>query len=118
MAAALLDQVNRGKGGSTGQAADLLWGAGSAGGVAAAGSGLADWEDKFGAERDLATAHGLLNSAALLLIATSLVVRRRGPASRGGRALPGRLGAGRRRCLRRRRPGLSARPPGQSQRLH
>ncbi|MGA9919995.1 MAG: Rieske 2Fe-2S domain-containing protein [Candidatus Dormiibacterota bacterium] len=85
VAAALLDQVDPGNGDSRGLAADLLWGAGSVGGVAAAVSGLADWEDKFGAERDLATAHGLLNSAALLLIATSLVVRHRGSRRAGVR---------------------------------
>lgn len=64
-------------------AADLLVGAGCAGGVAAAASGLADWQDTYGAERRTGLAHALLNSTALVLMLFSLKCRRRGSRTAG-----------------------------------
>jgi nitrite reductase/ring-hydroxylating ferredoxin subunit/uncharacterized membrane protein len=77
-ATAVLDLADGAAGGELGRGADVLLGIGCAGGVAAAISGLSDWQDKYGHERDLATAHGLLNSSALLLMSTSLALRVRG----------------------------------------
>lgn len=66
---------------SLARGADLLVALGCAGGVAAAASGLADWQDQEGQERDVGTAHALINTSALLLFSTSLALRLRG--SRG-----------------------------------
>ncbi len=95
-ASALLQLGERADPGLSG-AADLLLGAGCVAGVGAAASGLADWQDKYGAELELGTAHALLNSASLLLFVAALGARRRG--GRGvGLALTalglGGLGAG------------------------
>ncbi|HVA21134.1 MAG TPA: Rieske 2Fe-2S domain-containing protein [Candidatus Micrarchaeia archaeon] len=76
--ASLLDLADRGAGGDLGRAADLLVGVGCAGGVAAALSGVADWQDKYGKERNLATLHAVLNVSALVLMSASLAQRLRG----------------------------------------
>jgi nitrite reductase/ring-hydroxylating ferredoxin subunit/uncharacterized membrane protein len=77
-AAVILDLADGAAGGDFGHGADLVLGIGCAGGVAAALSGLSDWQDRSGHERDLASAHGLLNSGALLLMSASLALRLRG----------------------------------------
>jgi nitrite reductase/ring-hydroxylating ferredoxin subunit len=79
--ATLLDLADGGRGGDMGRGADLMVALGCAGGVAAAVSGLADWQDQEGKERDLGTAHAIINTSALVLFATSLALRLRG--SRG-----------------------------------
>ncbi|MGH7610842.1 MAG: Rieske 2Fe-2S domain-containing protein [Candidatus Dormibacteria bacterium] len=79
----LLDVADAGQGGGLGQAADVLLGAGCVAGTATALTGLADWQDSYGHERDVGLTHALVNSAALLLSTTSLGLRlagRRRPA--------------------------------------
>lgn len=76
--ATLLQLADRGDGGGLGDAADLLLATGCLAGVGAALSGVADWQDKYGPERELGTAHGLVNSAALLLFGGALGLRRLG----------------------------------------
>ncbi|HVD02674.1 MAG TPA: Rieske 2Fe-2S domain-containing protein [Candidatus Dormibacteraeota bacterium] len=71
----LLDVADRGRGGELGRAADLLIGAGCLSGLAAAASGVADWQDSYGPERRMGLAHALLNTAALSLFGTSLLMR-------------------------------------------
>lgn len=78
MGASLLDLADRGEGRGMGRGADLLVALGCAGAVGAAATGLADWQDKHGPERDLGTAHAIVNSGALALFATSLALRLRG----------------------------------------
>lgn len=78
MGASLLDLADAGSGGQFGRAADVLIAVGCAGGLAAAATGLADWQDQVGKDRDLGTAHALLNSTALGLCSTSLALRLRG----------------------------------------
>jgi len=77
----LLDLADGVRGGELGRAADLLVALGCAGGVGAAASGLADWQDQEGDQRDVGTAHAIINSSALLLFSTSLALRLKG--SRG-----------------------------------
>ena len=70
------------------RAADIALGAGSAGAVAAAATGLADWRQIHGRDRRTGLVHAALNSTALALNLGSLALRRRG--RRGaGRALSG-----------------------------
>jgi nitrite reductase/ring-hydroxylating ferredoxin subunit len=78
MSSTLLDLADGGRGGELGHGADLLLALGCASGVGAAASGLADWQDQEGAERDMGTAHAIINSTALLLFSTSLALRLRG----------------------------------------
>jgi len=81
--AALLDLADHGEGGGLGRAADLMTGLGCLGALGAAATGIADWQDRYGPERDLGTAHALINTGALALFTTSLALRlqgRRGPA--------------------------------------
>jgi nitrite reductase/ring-hydroxylating ferredoxin subunit len=78
---ALLDLADGVSGSELGHAADLLVALGCVGGVGAAVSGLADWQDQEGRERDVGTAHAIVNTSALLLFSTSLALRLRG--SRG-----------------------------------
>jgi len=79
--AAMLDLADGGRGGELGRGADALVALGCAGGVAAAASGLADWQDQEGTERDVGTAHAIINTTALALFSTSLALRLKG--SRG-----------------------------------
>lgn len=70
----------------SGKAADLALSIGTAGAVAAAAAGAADWRQVHGRDRRTGFAHAALNSTALGLTIGSLVMRRRG--RRGaGRAL-------------------------------
>jgi nitrite reductase/ring-hydroxylating ferredoxin subunit len=80
-ASTVLDLADGGRGGELGHGADLLVALGCAGGVAAAASGLADWQDQEGKERDVGTAHAIINTSALVLFSTSLALRLKG--SRG-----------------------------------
>ncbi len=70
----------------TARAADIALGAGSAGAVAAAATGLADWRQVHGRDRRTGLVHAALNSTALALNLGSLALRRRGR-RRAGRAL-------------------------------
>ncbi len=79
--ASLLDLLDGGSGSGISEGADALVALGCAGAVAAAATGLADWQDQVGHGRDLGTAHALINSSALLLCSASLALRLRG--SRG-----------------------------------
>jgi nitrite reductase/ring-hydroxylating ferredoxin subunit len=79
--ATLLDLADGGRGGDLGRGADVLVALGCAGGAAAAASGLADWQDQEGTERDVGMAHAILNTSALILFSTSLALRFKG--SRG-----------------------------------
>lgn len=77
-----------GEDGGAARAADLALGAGAAGAVAAAASGLVDWRQIHGRDRRTGLVHAALNSTALGLTLGSLALRRRG--RRGaGRALSG-----------------------------
>ena len=78
MGASLLDLADRGEGGGLGRGADALVALGCAGAVGAAATGIADWQDQYGKQRDLGTAHALINTAALALFSTSLALRLRG----------------------------------------
>ena len=83
MGASLLDVADGGRGGGIGRGADIMVAVGCAGGVAAVVSGLADWQDNYGKEREMGAAHGLINTGALALYSTSLALRikgARGPA--------------------------------------
>jgi len=62
----------------TAQAADVALKAGAVSAVAAAASGLADWQHTNGRDRRVATVHGLANSAALGLNLVSIVLRGQG----------------------------------------
>jgi nitrite reductase/ring-hydroxylating ferredoxin subunit len=77
----VLDLADSGRGGDLGRGADLLVALGCAAGVAAAASGLADWQDQEGEERDVGAAHAIVNTSALILFSTSLALRLKG--SRG-----------------------------------
>ncbi|WP_343234681.1 Rieske 2Fe-2S domain-containing protein [Microvirga splendida] len=61
-----------------GRAADIAVQAGAAGAVAAAATGLVDWQQTHGRPRRVGLAHALVNSAALGLQLTSTALRRRG----------------------------------------
>lgn len=70
-------------------AARLTVGVGLAGGVAAAGTGLADWQHTHDNARRVGAVHGLLNAAALALYGWSWRARRagdQGPARAAGAA--------------------------------
>lgn len=70
------------------RAADIALAVGSAGAVAAAAAGMADWRQVHGKDRRTGLVHGALNSAALAMNLGSLALRRRG--RRGaGRTLSG-----------------------------
>jgi len=70
------------------QAADIALAAGSAGAVAAAASGLADWRQIHGKDRRTGVAHAAINTTALGLTLGSMALRRRGRRAEG-RALSG-----------------------------
>ncbi|HVB13628.1 MAG TPA: Rieske 2Fe-2S domain-containing protein [Candidatus Dormibacteraeota bacterium] len=78
MGASVLDLADGGQGGGLGKGADVLVALGCAGAVAAAMTGLADWQDQYGRGRDLGTAHALINTGALALCSASLVLRLKG----------------------------------------
>ncbi|MGH7640108.1 MAG: DUF2231 domain-containing protein [Candidatus Dormibacteria bacterium] len=63
----LLDLARGGSADGLGRGADLLPATGCAGALGAVAIGLADWQDKYGQERDLGSAHALINSGALML---------------------------------------------------
>jgi nitrite reductase/ring-hydroxylating ferredoxin subunit/uncharacterized membrane protein len=65
------------------QGADILVGMGIAGATATALAGLTDWKDTYGLERSVGLAHGLLNTAALLMYGASLGLRLSGKRGRG-----------------------------------
>jgi nitrite reductase/ring-hydroxylating ferredoxin subunit/uncharacterized membrane protein len=60
------------------KAADGALAVGIAGALPAAATGTADWRDLIGEERRIATVHGLLNVAGLVLNVSSLAARARG----------------------------------------
>lgn len=64
-------------------AADASVAVGIAGGIAAAVTGLSDWRYLEGGSRRMGAAHGLLNTAGLLLSATSLILRATGRRNAG-----------------------------------
>ncbi|TFL19039.1 Rieske 2Fe-2S domain-containing protein [Jannaschia formosa] len=70
------------------RAADIALTVGSAGAVAAAASGLADWRQVHGRDRRTGLVHAAANSTALVLTLGSLALRRRGK-RRAGQALSG-----------------------------
>ncbi len=74
------------------RAADLLMAAGCAAGVAAAASGIADWQDSYGHERRTGALHGILNLSALVILTGAVALRAAGRRD-AGRPL-GRLGLG------------------------
>ncbi|MGC2191362.1 MAG: Rieske 2Fe-2S domain-containing protein [Candidatus Dormiibacterota bacterium] len=78
MGASLLDLSDGGEGGGMARGADALVALGCAGAVAAAVTGLADWQDQVGKGRDLGTAHALINTSALALFCASLALRLKG----------------------------------------
>ncbi|WP_052002776.1 DUF2231 domain-containing protein [Microvirga sp. BSC39] len=61
-----------------GRAADLAVQAGAAGAVAAAATGLMDWQQTHGRSRRVGLVHALVNSTALGFQLTSIALRRRG----------------------------------------
>jgi nitrite reductase/ring-hydroxylating ferredoxin subunit/uncharacterized membrane protein len=63
--------------------ADTALKAGAAGAVAAAATGLADWQHLNGRDRRVGTVHALANSAALVLNLASIVLRGRGRRGEG-----------------------------------
>ena len=69
--------------GKVGEAADTALGFGILGAVAAAATGLTDWKETDGRGRRAAFVHALLNTAALLLFAKSLLLRRTGDRQAG-----------------------------------
>ena len=81
--ALMLDAVASGKPRGFSDAADAAVAIGVAGAVGAAATGVTDWAHTDGRPRRLGIAHALLNSLALGLYATSLVVRRRGARETG-----------------------------------
>src|SRR5215208_1376888 len=64
-------------------AADATLAVGVVGGFAAAVTGLSDWRYLSGGSRRMGVAHGLLNTIALVLIITSLVLRATGRRNSG-----------------------------------
>jgi nitrite reductase/ring-hydroxylating ferredoxin subunit/uncharacterized membrane protein len=70
--------------------ADLAWRAGTIAGIAAALTGLADWQHTHGRDRRTGLVHGLVNGAGLGLAAWSL--RLRGQGRRGDGRLAGAVG--------------------------
>ena len=70
------------------RAADIALAAGSAGAVAAAATGLADWRQIHGRDRRTGLVHAALNSTALALNLGSLALRRSGRRT-AGRAMSG-----------------------------
>lgn len=85
--AAVLDTIEEVSGDRTlGRGADAAIGVGIVGALGAALSGVADWRHTDGRARSIGLAHGLLNTGALALYATSLILRRL-KARRAGRGV-------------------------------
>lgn len=83
-AAMVMDAMDMaGQGKAYGKAADAAIGIGLVGAVAAAVSGLTDWEDTDGAARRVGLTHGLLNIAGAALYATSWAMRKQGNRAAG-----------------------------------
>jgi nitrite reductase/ring-hydroxylating ferredoxin subunit/uncharacterized membrane protein len=75
--AAVLDAVEEVSGnGALGSSADAAIGLGVVGALGAAITGIADWRHTDGQARRVGLAHGLLNTGALALYTTSLLLRR------------------------------------------
>ncbi len=85
--AMVLDAASATDGGLS-RAADGAIGLGIVGAVGAAVTGLTDWQHTVDADERLGLTHGLLNTGALTLYATALVLRRRGDHD-AGRVLAG-----------------------------
>lgn len=81
--ALLLDVIGTKRRGLS-RAADAAIGVGLAGGVGAAVTGLTDWQHTSEGDRRVGLTHGLLNTAAMALYATALILRRRGARTSGG----------------------------------
>src|SRR4051812_22384413 len=75
MALDLLATLGLVRKGGVAQAADLALKAGAVGAVAAAATGVVDWQHTNGRDRRVATVHGLVNSTALGLNLLSIVLR-------------------------------------------
>jgi nitrite reductase/ring-hydroxylating ferredoxin subunit/uncharacterized membrane protein/hemerythrin superfamily protein len=75
---ALGEASGRGRNRPYGAAADLALQAGAAGAVAAAATGLVDWQQTHGRSRRVGLVHALVNTTALGLQLTSIGLRRRG----------------------------------------
>jgi nitrite reductase/ring-hydroxylating ferredoxin subunit/uncharacterized membrane protein len=82
-AALVLDAMDSGRGRGFSRAADTSIGVGLAGAVGAAATGLTDWHHTTGGDRRAGLVHGLMNTAATVLYAGSLVTRRRGARAAG-----------------------------------
>ncbi|MCB5176047.1 DUF2231 domain-containing protein [Microvirga lenta] len=78
-----LDAIGVRPDGGYGRAADIAVQAGAAGAVAAAATGLADWQQTHGRSRRVGLTHALINSTALGLQLTSIALRRRGRRKEG-----------------------------------
>jgi nitrite reductase/ring-hydroxylating ferredoxin subunit/uncharacterized membrane protein len=75
--AAVLDAIEEGSGNrALGSGADAAIGLGLMGALGAAITGIADWRHTEGQARRVGLAHGLLNTGALALYTTSLILRR------------------------------------------
>ena len=75
-AAAVLDALEQVTGNrALGRGADAAIGLGIIGGLGAAATGLTDWRHTDGRARRLGLAHGLLNTGALALYTTSMILR-------------------------------------------
>jgi nitrite reductase/ring-hydroxylating ferredoxin subunit len=75
--AAVLDAAEEVSGnGALGRSADAAIGVGVVGALGAAITGIADWRHTDGQARRIGLAHGLLNTGALALYTTSLILRR------------------------------------------
>jgi uncharacterized membrane protein len=74
----LLAALGAPRAGGASQAADTALKAGAAGALAAAASGLADWQHTNGRDRRVGTAHALANGTALALNLASIALRGRG----------------------------------------
>lgn len=84
MALDLLDAAGTRTGARHREAADLNVAAGCIGAVAAAATGMADWNHTHGKDRRVGLAHAAVNTASLALYGTSLALRRRGRRGAGG----------------------------------
>lgn len=89
----LLESAGAPKAQGYGRAADIAVQAGAAGAVAAAATGLVDWQQTHGRTRRVGLAHALVNTTALGLQLTSIGLRR------SGRRREGRLASAAAWCI-------------------
>ncbi|MEO6458178.1 MAG: Rieske 2Fe-2S domain-containing protein [Chloroflexia bacterium] len=84
----LLDIVSAARGGDDGldRASDIALGAGILGAVGSAVTGITDWSEIGGSQRRMGLAHGLINTVALVLNLTSLMLRTGGDKNSRGLA--------------------------------